>query len=173
MAARCKGQVLVARSLYLGVLCVSWGVTNKGPELSHTPLPTPSQPAERPTCFGTAQRLQSEAPAPKGPLNPCEQEKSKSPSLRHSGQPEADGLLFLCPLVLLLRVWEGVTAAPGVWQIISICLVLLCLTDVRRSPYILCTFRLSKSRCFFHESLMMKDDTEGFFSPLTNCFICC
>lgn len=89
--------------------------------------------------------------------------RARAHQLRLSGQPEADGLLFLCPLVLLLRVWEGVTAAPVVWQIISICLVLLCLGDVRRSPYILCTFRLSKSRCFFHENLMMKDDTEGFF----------
>lgn len=80
MAARCEGQVLVPRSLNLGLLCVSWGVTSKGPELSRAPLPAPSQPPEHPACFCIAGRLRSEAPAPKGALNPCEQEESKSPS---------------------------------------------------------------------------------------------
>lgn len=88
-------------------------------------------------------------------LKPREQ-KSKAPSsilsaesTRFSGQPEADGLLFLCPFILLLQVWEGVTAAPVVWRIISIYLVLLCLSDVRWFLYILYMFRPSQSQRFF------------------------
>lgn len=48
--------------------------------------------------------------------------------------------------VWLLQVWEGVTAAPVVWQIISTCPVVLCLNDVIESLYIAYIFRVSKSQ---------------------------